>query len=222
MPPRVSSALTGVILAGGRASRYGEQAKGLLRVGGERIIDRVAASLRGVTAELLLIANDPAARSWLPGVPTAPDIRPGLGSLGGIYSALVQARGPALVVAWDMPFVSRELLLELARLGASGQPPPDVVVPESDSHRGVEPLCGYYGPACVGPIARQLDAGDLRVIGFYDAVRVVRVPLDTIRRIGDPDILFHNVNTPDDLVVAERSDASSRNAPTGHRRRQEA
>jgi len=222
MPSGVQSGLAGVVLAGGRASRYGEQAKGLLRVGGERIIDRVAASLRGVTTELLLIANDPTAQTWLPGVPTVADVRPGFGSLGGIYSALVQAQGPALVVAWDMPFVSRELLLELARQAASGQPPPDVVVPESSSHRGVEPLCAYYGPACVGPIGRQLDAGDLRVIGFYESVRVVRVPVEAIRRIGDPDILFHNVNTPDDLVVAERLDGSSRDAATSDRSRQEA
>jgi molybdenum cofactor guanylyltransferase len=222
MPSGVPSALTGVILAGGLASRYGEQAKGLLTVGGERIIDRVAASLRAVTAELLLIANDPTAESWLPGVRTAPDVRPGLGSLGGIYSGLVLAGGAALVVAWDMPFVSKELLRELARLAASGQPPPDVVVPESNSHRGLEPLCAYYGPACVGAIARQLDAGDLRVIGLYDAVRVVRVPVETVRSMGDPDVLFHNVNTPADLELAERSDASSRDATPGHRRRQEA
>ena len=50
---------TGVILAGGGATRYGGRPKGLERVGGRRIIDRVADVLRETTDELLLVANAP-------------------------------------------------------------------------------------------------------------------------------------------------------------------
>ncbi len=48
---------TGVILAGGEATRYDGRPKGLESVGGLRIIDRVAAALGEVTDDLLLIAN---------------------------------------------------------------------------------------------------------------------------------------------------------------------
>jgi molybdopterin-guanine dinucleotide biosynthesis protein A len=194
---------TGVILAGGQAMRYAGRPKGLERVGGVRIIDRVAEALRGTADALLLIANDPDAADWLPGVPTAPDVRPGLGSLGGIYSALVRAGGPVLVVAWDMPFVPTSLLAAL-RLAAA-ETDADAVVPESGSPRGLEPLCALYTPSCVGPIERRLDAGDLRVVAFYDDVRLVRLPVETVATFGDPTRIFLNVNTPEDLARAEHA-----------------
>jgi molybdenum cofactor guanylyltransferase len=195
--------LTGVVLAGGAASRYGGKPKGLEQVGGRRIIDRVAEALARATDALLLVANDPAAGAWLPGVRTAGDVRVGLGSLGGIHSALVHAGGgPVLVVAWDMPFVPVPLLWELRRLGCSGSA--DVAVPESGgSRRGVEPLCAYYGPACRAAIERRLDEGDHRVISFYEDVRVARLGADAVSRFGDPAVMFMNVNTPEQLALAE-------------------
>ncbi len=191
---------TGVILAGGQSSRYGGRAKGLERVHGERVIDRVAAVLGAVTDSLLLIANDPSAASWLPGVRVEGDVRPGIGSLGGIHAALVHAGTAVLVVAWDMPFVPKALLAELRAMGDSA----DVVAPESgSSRRGLEPLCAYYSPACIAPIERALDADDRRVIGFFDQVRVARLLSDEVRRYGDPDRLFMNVNSPGELALAE-------------------
>jgi molybdopterin-guanine dinucleotide biosynthesis protein A len=209
-----SAPVTGVILAGGLASRYGGRAKGLETVGGRRIVDRVAAALADAADALLLIANDARAEEWLPGVRRAADLRPDAGSLGGIHAALVHAGGPALVVAWDMPFVTAPLLRALRAAGADA----DAVVPESDSKRGLEPLCAFYGPACVPAIERRLDAGDRRVVSFYEDVRVRRLEAAAVAHFGDPARLFLNVNTPAELALAEA------HAPTtdGGRRRQEA
>jgi molybdopterin-guanine dinucleotide biosynthesis protein A len=196
----VSAPCTGVILAGGQASRYGGKPKGLERVHGERVIDRVASALRATTDSLLLIANDPGASEWLPGVRVASDVRPGIGSLGGIHAALVHAGTAVVVVAWDMPFVPQGLLAELRARGEDA----DVVAPESDSsRRGLEPLCAYYSQACVAPIEQSIDADDRRVIGFFDKVRVARVPVHEVRHFGDPERLFMNVNTPGELALAE-------------------
>jgi molybdopterin-guanine dinucleotide biosynthesis protein A len=187
----VTAPCTGVILAGGQASRYGGLPKGLERVHGERVIDRVAKVLGAVTDSLLLIANNPSAAGWLPGIRVARDVRPGIGSLGGIHAALVHAGTAVIVVAWDMPFVPEGLLAELRVLGDDA----DVVAPESgSSRRGLEPLCAYYSPACIAPIERSLDADDRRVIGFFDQVRVARLVAEEVRRYGDPDRLFMNVN----------------------------
>ena len=207
-------ACTGVILAGGNASRYGGLPKGLERVGGKRIIDRVTDALRPASDALLLIANDPAASDWLPGVRQATDVRPGLGSLGGIHAALVHAGTAVLVVAWDMPFVPAGLLTALRQAGAGA----DVAVAESGSRRGVEPLCAYYGPGCVDAIERRLDADDRRVIGFFDDVKVARLGADAVARFGDPSLIFMNVNSPDDLGLAEEHAS----APDGGGYRQEA
>ena len=195
------STCTGVILAGGQASRYGGRPKGLERVHGERVIDRVAKVLGATTDSLLLIANDPLAAEWLPGMRVASDVRMGIGSLGGIHAALVHAGTAVIVVAWDMPFVPEGLLAELRALGASA----DVAAPESgSSRRGLEPLCAYYSQACVVPIERSIDADDRRVIGFFDQVRVARIGIEDVRKYGDPDRLFMNVNSPDELALAEQ------------------
>lgn len=189
---RVGERVTGVVLAGGQATRFGGQPKGLELIRGTRIIDRVVNALRLVTDELLLVANDPDAPSWLPGIRTVADVRPGAGSLGGIYSALVHAKTSVIVVAWDMPFVTSPVLASLRDHDA------DVVVFESRSTRGLEPLCAYYRPSCIGAIERQINAGDLRVIGFFDRMRVMRLAPP-----ADPDMTFMNVNTPSDLALAE-------------------
>jgi molybdopterin-guanine dinucleotide biosynthesis protein A len=200
----------GAVLAGGAATRYGGKPKGLERVGGERIIDRLVAALTAAVGERpVLVANAADAAGWAPGLRVVADPRPDCGSLGGIYAALTAGEGPVLLVAWDMPFVSVELLEALV----AGASPFDVFLPESGGRRGVEPLCGVYGPACVDPVTRHLDDEDFRAIGFHDAVRVGHLPLETVSRFGDPATLFFNVNTPDDLALAEelwRKHASSR------------
>ncbi len=195
----------GVIMAGGRNLRYGAH-KALVEVGGERILDRVRAALATVAPEIVLVANEPDVYAAA-GLPLRGDVRPGTGVLGGILTALVWARerghAGALVVACDMPFVPATLLRDIvARAGA--EPAPDVVAPESGGRRGVEPLCAWYGTGCIGAVERALDRDERRVVAFFDEVKVERIPLEEVRRHGDPEVLFMNVNTPDERERAER------------------
>lgn len=190
----------GAILAGGAARRFGGQPKGLERVGGERVLDRVAEVLQtALGTPPVLIANAPDAAAWRPDLRVAADVEPGLGALGGLYTAVVVAPAPVVCVAWDMPFVTEALVRELA----AGLADADAVLPQSDGRRGVEPLCAAYGPACRDAIRASLDAGDRRAIGFHDRVRVGILPLERVRRLGDPDLMFFNVNTADDLARAD-------------------
>mgnify|MGYP001954441082 FL=1 len=192
----------GAILAGGRNARYGGT-KALATVGGARIIDRVVQALRTVTPDLILIANDADEYASV-GLPMRPDARPGLGALGGIYTALLWAREAGrpgiLAVACDMPFLDARLLQRLAEGAARGA---DVVVPESGGPRGVEPLCAYYSTRCIAAIEARLEHGDVHVIGFYDDVAAERIPLDEVRVYGDPQVLFLNVNTREERERAE-------------------
>ncbi len=192
--------MRGAVLAGGAARRYGGLPKGLMDLGGRRILDRVVESLAAVIGEPpIVIANAPEGPTWRPDLPTIPDVRPDCGSLGGIYTAVATGGGPVLCVAWDMPFVTAELLRALAN-GSAGY---DAYLPESDGRRGVEPLCAVYGPACRPAIERQLERGDLRAIGFHRDVQVGTLPLERVREFGDPAVLFFNVNQPEDLARAE-------------------
>lgn len=194
--------MRGAVLAGGAASRYGGVPKGLLAVGGTRILDRVVERVQAVTGTPpLLVANAPGASAWRPDLQTIPDARPGFGSLGGIYTAVTAAPEPVLCVAWDMPFVPAALLGDLVAGATAGDY--DAFLPESSGRRGLEPLCAVYGPACGPAIARRLETGDLRAISFHADVRVGILSLAQVRAFGDPEELFFNVNTPDDLERAE-------------------
>lgn len=194
--------LRGAVLAGGAARRYGGVPKGLLEVGGQRVLDRVVDAVAWVIRDMpILIANAPDASTWRPELDTIPDVRPGFGTLGGIYTAVTAASGPVLTVAWDMPFLTGPLLRALVDRFEAGDC--DAVVPESVGRRGVEPLCAVYGPACGPAIEQRLGKGDLKAIAFHPDVRVGILSLAQVRSFGDPDELFFNVNTPDDLARAE-------------------
>ena len=186
--------------------------KGLLEVGGRRILDRVIDTLEQATrTRPVVIANDPDAGNWRPDLRVLGDVEPGLGALGGILTA-VETLGPVLCVAWDMPFVPAALLRELAGRLADA----DVAVPESRTARhGVEPLCAAYGPGCGAAIRRALARGDQRAVGFHEerGFRVARLPAERVLQYGEAEVIFFNVNTPQDLLHAEslcRDPGSSR------------
>lgn len=192
--------VAGAVLAGGGATRFEGRPKGLARVGGARILDRLVDVFgEALGAAPLLVANAPDAPTWRPDLRVVADVRPGMGSLGGIYTAVVEAPAPVVCVAWDMPFVTAPLLRALA----AGLGDHDALLPWSPRHRGVEPMCAAYGPRCREAIAASLDAGDLRAVAFHPRISLGILPLSELRRFGDPERLFFNVNTADDLARAD-------------------
>ncbi len=192
--------VTSAIIAGGRATRMGGAPKGLLQIGGERILDRLVASCReAFGAPPLLVANAADAAEWHPGLRMVADARASGGVLAGLESAVREAPAPVVCVAWDMPFVPVSLLMALAG-GLAGY---DACLPSSAGPRGLEPLCAAYGPGCAEPIRRALDRGDLRAIAFHHEIRVRVLSEEQVRRHGDPARLFFNVNTAEDLLLAK-------------------
>jgi molybdopterin-guanine dinucleotide biosynthesis protein A len=176
--------------------RMGGEPKALLEVGGRRIVERVADVLGQVADDLLLVTNTPELFDWM-GLPMVPDVFPDCGSLGGIYSGLKAAPGEAaFTVACDMPFLSPAV----ARLVTSRAADADVVVPRVGPH--YETLHACYARACLGPMERRLGAGQLKITGFWDEVRVLAIPEEDIARLADPAAVFLNVNTPTDLERA--------------------
>ena len=195
----------GAVIAGGRSLRYGSP-KALAHVGGKRIIDRVVNALRAVVDPIVLIAND-ADLSGAVALPARTDVVSGLGALGGIHSALLWARETGrpgiLAVACDMPFLQPALLARILER-ASGEDAPDVVAPASEGPRGLEPLCAYYSTTCIDAIERAVARDDRRVIGFHGDVRVALVPLAEVTTFGRAELLFLNVNTPQERDTADR------------------
>ncbi len=166
-----------MIQAGGRSQRMGGEPKALMEVGGRRIIERVAEVLGQVTDDLLLVTNTPELYAWM-GLAMVRDVFPDSGSLGGIYSGLEAAAGEAaFTVACDMPFLSAAV----ARLVT---------------------LHACYARTCLGPMERRLRAGQLKITGFWDEVRVLTIAEEDVARLADPAVVFSNVNTPEELARA--------------------
>jgi molybdopterin-guanine dinucleotide biosynthesis protein A len=191
----------GAILAGGASRRFGAP-KALAEVGGRRIVERVRDALMEAGAEVVVIANDASLFADLRLEMRADEVA-GMGPLAGIVAAVRWAaeRGHAgaLCVACDMPFLPAALLRRLAE-GMR----PTIVVPESRGRRGVEPLCAWYPVECLAAAERMIAEGSWALRPLLERFPTERVPLAEVERIGDPEVLFLNVNTPADHELAQR------------------
>jgi molybdopterin-guanine dinucleotide biosynthesis protein A len=196
-PPATARALGGLaaaILAGGRARRLGGVNKGTLRVGDAQIADRQLQALRGVAPAVFVVG--PASPAWSAlGLTTVPDDMPGMGPLGGIYTAIL--RSPCertLVIACDMPFLTAGFLARLAAIEDA-----DLVIPRSA--RGYEPLCAIYTRACLPDIRARLARGALEASTLPQSVRIAEIGPG---ELGVDERVFVNVNTPHDYERAKR------------------
>ena len=191
---------TGAILAGGRARRLGGLNKaGLtLQPGGASILDRQLARLRRVVDRIIIIAND-AERFSTSGVPVIPDLVPDGGALGALYTAVHAAHTDrTLVVACDMPFVSEPLLAYLVSVGDAA----DITIPKTA--RGYEPLCAAYSRRSAEELRLMIDAGEKRLssVARMPGLKIRELGRDELEIFGPEEVLFFNLNTPDDHARA--------------------
>lgn len=188
--------VTGVIQAGGKSTRMGGHPKALLELGGRRIIERVVDAVAPVVDDVLVVTNTPDLYAFL-GLPMVADVYPERGSLGGIFSGLAAAAGEAaFTVACDMPFLHREVVRLVVARAAEG----DVVIPRVGEQ--LETMHAVYGKACLPHIEARLQAGRLKIVGFFEGVRVVEIGETEIARYRAPHVAFMNVNTPEELERA--------------------
>ena len=190
--------ITGVVQAGGLSTRMGGEPKALIELGGRRIVEWVVAAIAPVVDDVLVVTNTPERYAFL-GLPMVGDVFPDHGSLGGIYSGLKAATGEAaFTVACDMPF----LRADVARIVLAHAGEADVVIPRVGEQ--LETMHALYAKACLPHIEDRLRAKRLKIVGFFDEVRVLEIPEEEVRRLADPAVVFMNVNTPDELAIARR------------------
>jgi molybdopterin-guanine dinucleotide biosynthesis protein A len=195
----VHSHISAAILAGGRATRLGGADKASLVVGGARIVERQLAALAAVTRDVRIVTNEPARYADL-GVRLVADAIEGAGPIGGLYTALLDARHDrVLVLACDLPFVPGAFLERLAAESWTGEEV-DAVVPRTA--RGLEPLCAVYRKDCAGRVRDRIARGELRMTALLADLRVRELGHDALAPY-DGEALFENVNTPHDYARAK-------------------
>ena len=186
--------VSAAIMAGGKSKRMGQD-KAWIELDGEPLITRVATVLAEVADEVFIVAND--ARYSSLGLRVVPDRYPHGGALGGIATGVGAAtHNTVLVAACDMPFLSADVWRVL--LGHAGDA--DVVIPRIGGE--YEALHAIYTKACVPHMARALAEDRLRVIAFFDDVRVKAIEEAELRAVDPTLRAFTNVNTPEELAAA--------------------
>jgi molybdopterin-guanine dinucleotide biosynthesis protein A len=192
----------GVILAGGRSTRFGERDKALAELDGTPMIRRVATRVDSVVDDLVVNCRDaqvaPLAAALDGMEPTfARDDRPDEGPLAGIATGLRTTRARyAAVVACDMPFVDPDFV-DFLFSRASGR---DAAIPRPDEW--LQPIQAVYRTdAMAGACERALARGDRRPVdplSDLDAVVVGRAEIErhTTART------FENLNTPAEFDAA--------------------
>jgi molybdopterin-guanine dinucleotide biosynthesis protein A len=191
--------LTLVIQAGGESRRVGSN-KALLPFLGQPLILRILSRLAWIADEVLVTANQPENYRFL-GLTPIPDIVPGLGALGGLYTALSTASHPYVaVVACDMPFASPELFLyELSQMRELGM---DVVIPRTAE--GTEPFHAVYrAEACLPHVREAIEAGKRRADAWFEKVNIHFLPDEEMRPYDPDQLAFVNINTLEELKQAE-------------------
>lgn len=189
--------VVGLIFAGGRGRRLVKE-KGWLTVGGMPIVQRVQEALYPLTRTILVLGEAQMPPEWKLSI--LPDETPGAGPLAALYGAMkAQPAELYLAVAWDMPFVTTALLRFLLE---ACQDDWEAVVPHIAGRD--QPLCAAYRHSCVNAIARALAQGKQQFNAFFPEIRLYRATEAEIASLGDPAILFFNVNTPADYALAQK------------------
>ncbi len=195
MEPKLKAC--GVILAGGQSSRMGTN-KALLDFEGEPLVQRLASRFTQWFAQTVIVTNTPETYAFA-GLPMVGDRVPGLGPLGGLEAGLRASQFEhAFFCAVDMPFVNEGLVRYMLSLA----PEHDIVVPYLSGE--YEPMHAIYGRGCLPSIDRYLEARRLKLLNIYDEVRRRNLTEEEVRRFGDPNRLFFNCNTPEDIAQARR------------------
>ncbi len=192
--------LTVCIQAGGASSRMGED-KALKPFLGRPLIQRVIERLSPIADELIVTTNHPDDYRFLD-LRLLPDLKPGRGALGGLYTAVASASHPIVaVVACDMPFASPTLIEAASQLMI--QEDSDVVIARTEE--GYEPVHAVYRRAtCLPAIEAAIDADQWKVIAWFPQVKVRVLTSDELKRFDPDGLAFWNVNTPEEFIKAEQ------------------
>ena len=201
--PEISK-ISGIVLGGGQSQRMGRD-KRRLHWEGEPFLDRVCRLMSTLFEEVLVVtAQEDYDCSHLP-VRLVTDKIPQKGSLGGLYTGLMEAKNTlTFVVACDMPFLLKESISRLCLL-----PHNDVLVVKLSN--GLQPLHARYSKRCAPIIEQMIQEGDLKIQNLVAQPGLkVEIIQETLFDDIDPHRQsFMNINTPADLEFARKTSSHS-------------
>ncbi len=195
------SRVAGVVLAGGLATRMGGGQKALRKLGGKTLLERVLHRLQDQVDTVAINANRDVAQYEPFGYPVLRDgienfPGPLAGVLAGMRWAGTEGFSHIATVAGDTPFFPTDLVAKLKP--AAG---PIALAATRDAERGEmrQPTFGLWPVDLADDLEEALNDGVRKIVLWADKHGVGTVAFDP-----EPIDPFFNVNTPDDMVEAER------------------
>jgi len=195
--------VSGVILAGGQATRMGGGDKGLLRLDDRMLIEHVIARIAPQVSTLVLNANGDPARFSEFGLPVISDSAEGFagplaGVLAGLDWASEQGNDTIVTVAADTPFFPTNLVTVMSDVRAKAGTPlvmASTQGPGIGQHR--HPTFGLWPVALREDLRRSLRDGLRKVVDWTDKHGCATAEFPVIGYDQ-----FFNVNNPQDLESA--------------------
>lgn len=181
--------VAGIVLAGGQGRRMGGVDKGLQLLRGRPMVEWVLERLAPQVSEVVINANQNAARYAAYGHRVVGDEVSGFaGPLAGLHAGLKAARTPLVAtVPCDSPFLPADLVARLeAGLGEN-----DVAVAKTGEQ--AHPVFALVRRSVLDNLERYLRGGGRKIDAWYGALRFVEVAFD-----GEAGA-FRNINTLEEL-----------------------
>jgi molybdopterin-guanine dinucleotide biosynthesis protein A len=193
--------IKGVILAGGKGKRMGNQDKGLIMLANRPLIAHVISAFSPQVDSISISANQNISDYQSFGYGVFEDsIGDFAGPLAGLYSALLEVNKLAngsnalVVVPCDAPLLSKDLVSRL--VDAVGDSNPLAVIPHDGTR--LQPLFGLYSLKALGSLEAFLNSGQ-RKVGIW----VESLSPQVVDFSDQPDA-FLNINSPEELSEAEK------------------
>jgi len=196
-----------VVLAGGAGRRLGGVYKPLLELCGKPMILRILEAMSGYFDKVTVIVHDAEQIEAVSEIATGLGLRVDVvrdilevaSPLSGLYTAsLTVKEGIFAVIPADTPFIRGKTMKALHQLLDDGN---DAVVPRWPNGY-VEPLIAVYRREAVKRALSNATLSSLRVSWLLENIRTKYVSVEEIS--VNPRLEFFNVNTRDDLEVAQR------------------
>lgn len=213
--PRPGTGVTGIVLAGGRSSRFGSD-KLVVELDGRTLLARAVEAVEAVASEILVVCS-PAGERDLPSsrvpVRRVDDPEAYGGPLVGLRAGLEAAVEPlVLVIGGDMPAVQPEVLHLLLGTLMSGDSAIGAAVLASGG-RLVPLPAALRTVAARDDVARLVDDGERRLRTLFE-----RLPTHVLDegdwRPFDPDgQTLRDVDRPEDLPLVPRSRSTAAELP---------
>ena len=191
--------ILGVVIAGGASTRMGGVEKAFIPLDGITLIERVISRLRFQVDDVAINANGDATRFSVTNVAVVADQLNGVATpLAGLHAALAfAAQGgfdAVVTVPSDSPFIPLDLV---ARLLDGGE----ITGAAIATSLGFEHhLTGIWTTSLAKPLEKLISQDGLRRVQDF----VAKAQAAKVGWAADPHDPFFNINTPEDLIIAEQ------------------